>query len=101
MSEIENGGSPSTANLDVLLDIELPLTFRFGAARMTLDQVVGLDTGSIVELDRTVDQPVEVLVNGRVVALGEPLDVEGSLGIRILEIVSPRERLNRPAEGAA
>jgi len=101
MSDIENGGAPPTPNLDVLLDIELPLAFRFGTTHMTLDQLAGLDTGSLIELDRTVDQPVEILVNGRVVARGEPVDVQGSFGIRILEIAGPRERLSGAGEGVA
>jgi flagellar motor switch protein FliN len=80
-------------NLDMLMDIELPITIRFGSRQMALRDVVQLSTGSIIEFDRRVDEPVEVMVNGHVVALGEAVTVQGSYGIRISEISSRRERL--------
>jgi flagellar motor switch protein FliN len=81
------------SNLDALLDIELPVTLRFGSTWMALEAVMGLTTGSVVELDRRVNEPVEVLINGRVVARGEAVMVQGNYGVRISEIASRRERL--------
>ena len=81
------------SNLDALMDIELPLTLRFGSTRMALQDIVGLNTGSIIELDRSLDDPVDVMVNGHVVARGEAVTVQGVYGIRISEITSRRERL--------
>jgi len=84
----------NSQTLDVLLDIELPVTVRFGSAQMTFGDVMGLNTGSLVEFDRAPEEPVEVLVNGRVVARGELVMVQGNYGVRIGEIASRRERLD-------
>jgi len=83
----------NSQTLDVLLDIELPVTIRFGSVEMTLGDVMGLDAGSLVEFDRAPEEPVEVLVNGRVVARGEMVMVQGNYGVRIAEISSRCERL--------
>jgi len=78
----------------VLLDIEMPLTLRFGGARLRLEDVLGLDAEAVVELDRAISEPVDVLVNGRLVARGTVVEVEGNYGVRVSEVVSQRERLN-------
>jgi flagellar motor switch protein FliN/FliY len=96
----------NSQTLDVLLDIELPVTIRFGSAQMTLGDVMALDAGSLVEFDRAPEEPVEVLVNGRVVARGEMVMVQGNYGVRIGEISSRCERLDTgagasPAPGGA
>ncbi|SPE23305.1 Flagellar motor switch phosphatase FliY (fragment) [Candidatus Sulfopaludibacter sp. SbA3] len=87
----------NSPTLDVLLDIELPVTVRFGSAQMTFGDVMGLNAGALVEFDRAPEELVEVLVNGRVVARGEMVMVQGNYGVRITEISSPRERLNTGA----
>jgi flagellar motor switch protein FliN len=86
--------------MDVLLDIELPVTVRLGSAQMTFGEVMGLTAGSLVEFGRTPEEPVDVLVNGRLVARGEMVMVQGNYGVRITEISSRRERLDTGA-GAA
>jgi len=80
-------------NLDILMDIELPITLRFGSTRMALRDIAALGTGSVIEFDRGVDDPVEVLVNGHIVARGEAVVVQGSYGVRILEISRHTEGL--------
>ena len=85
--------SAMNSKLDVLLDIELPVTLRFGRTQMLLGEVMALGTGSVIEFDRAVTEPVEVLVNGRVVARGEAVMVQGNYGVRISEIASRGERL--------
>jgi flagellar motor switch protein FliN/FliY len=79
--------------LDMLLDIELPVTLRFGRRQMTLHEVIGLDSGSVIDFGQSAEEPVEVLVNGRVVARGEAVMVQGNYGVRISRIESRRERL--------
>jgi len=79
--------------LDLLLDADLPVSISFGKAQLPLKEVVNLTTGSTVELNRGVSEPVEILVNQRLIARGEVGVVEGNYGVRILEIVSPQERL--------
>ncbi len=79
--------------LDLLLDVELPVSISFGRAHIPLKEVLKLTSGSIVELNRAVSDPVEVIVNNCVVARGEVVVVDGNYGIRVQEIVSRQERL--------
>jgi flagellar motor switch protein FliN len=80
-------------NLDVVLDIELPITVRFGETQMTLENLARLGPGSMIDLDRSPDDPVDLLVNGRLVARGQVVVVSGCYGIRVNEVVSPADRL--------
>lgn len=82
-----------TSNLDMLMDIELPIMLRFGSTRMALKDIAGLSSGSVIEFDRGVNEPVEVMLNDHVVARGEAVMVKGSYGVRISEISSRRDRL--------
>lgn len=83
----------SRGNLDILLDVELPITVSFGRANLPLKDVMKLSAGSIVELNRSISEPVELIVNECVVARGEVVVVEGNYGIRITQILSKQERL--------
>jgi flagellar motor switch protein FliN/FliY len=80
-------------NVDLLYDVELPVIISFGRASLTIKDVLKLSTGSIVELNRGVSEPVEVVVNNCVVARGEVVVVEGNYGVRIQEIISRRDRM--------
>ena len=82
-----------SGNLDVILDLDLPLTVQFGQAEVTLGELVGIGPGSVVGLDRGPSDPVEVLVNGKVVARGEVVAVAGNYGVSITDIVSPADRV--------
>ena len=77
----------------MILDVELPLTVSFGRTRMPVGRVLDLTAGAVVELNRFVEDPVDILVNGRVVARGEVVEVRGSYGVRITEIASRGERM--------
>jgi flagellar motor switch protein FliN len=79
--------------MDLLLDVELPVSVSFGHAQLALKDVLKLTTGSIVELNRSVSEPVEVIVNNCVIARGEVVVVEGNFGVRIRHVVSRQERL--------
>ena len=83
----------SDSRIEVLLDIDLPLVVRFGHTELPLRQLTRLGPGSVIDLGRSPDDPVEVLVSNRVVARGEVVVVSGSYGIRILDVVSQRERV--------
>jgi flagellar motor switch protein FliN/FliY len=85
--------SPYSRTLDLILDVELPISISFGRAQVPLKEVLKLTSGSIVELNRAVAEPVEMIVNNCVIARGEVVVVEGNYGIRIQEIVSRSERL--------
>lgn len=83
----------SDKNLDLLLDVKLEVSIRFGKRQMMLKDVLELNSGALVELDRRVRDPIELLLGGKVIARGEAVIVDGSYGIRITEIISPSQRL--------
>jgi flagellar motor switch protein FliN/FliY len=87
----EANGVP--ANLDLILDIELPLWVRFGESVMTLDALSKLGPGGTLDLGRSPDDPVDVLVNNTVVARGEVVAVAGNYGVRVTEVVSTVDRI--------
>jgi flagellar motor switch protein FliN/FliY len=74
--------------LALLMDVELAMTLRFGARRMILREILDLCPGSVVELDRQVKDPVELLLDGRLVARGEVVVIEGNYGLRVTEVLS-------------
>lgn len=79
--------------LDLILDIPLKVTVLLGRTRWPIKEILGLAPGSVVELQSLVDEPVEVLVNGTLVATGEVVVVNENFGVRISNIIGPRERL--------
>jgi flagellar motor switch protein FliN/FliY len=79
--------------MDLLLDVELPVSVSFGRAQLLLKDVIKLTTGSIIELNRSISEPVDVIVNNCVIARGEVVVVEGNFGVRVHEVVSRQERL--------
>ncbi len=85
--------TPASKTLDLLLDVELPVSVSFGRAKLALKDVIKLTTGSIVELNRTVTEPVEIIVNNCVIARGEVVVMEGNYGVKICQIISRKERL--------
>jgi flagellar motor switch protein FliN len=89
----QNPTAPPLDNLDVILDIELPLTVRFGRSEMTLQALTQVGPGSVIDLDRSPDEPVEVLVNDKVIARGEVVVVAGNYGVRVTEVISAAERI--------
>jgi len=79
--------------LDLLMEVELPVSVSFGRAQLPLRDVLKLTSGSIVELNRTISDPVEIIVNSCVIARGEVVVVEGNYGVRIHQVISREERL--------
>jgi flagellar motor switch protein FliN/FliY len=77
--------------LAVLLEVEVPVSISFGRCRLALKDVLKLTSGSIVELDRAVEDDVEVIVNNRVVARGEVVSADGNYAVRIREVVGQKE----------
>jgi flagellar motor switch protein FliN/FliY len=90
----EVSAAPEKARtFDLLLDVELPVSVSFGRAQVPLKDVLKLTVGSIVELNRNVGDPVEVIVNNCVIARGEVVMVEGNFGVRIQNVITRQERL--------
>jgi len=95
---VEEAGSPArdssaSKTFDLLLEVSLPVSVSFGRTSMQIREVLKLNTGSIVELDRSVTDPVEVIVNDCVIARGEVVVVDGNYGVRISQLVSREDRL--------
>lgn len=76
-------------NLKLVMDVELNVSLRFGQRQLPLREVLELASGSVVELDRQVDDPVELLLDGKVIARGEAVIVDGNYGLRVTEIPQP------------
>jgi flagellar motor switch protein FliN len=80
-------------NMDLILDVELGVTVSFGETRMPLRDVLKLGVGSVIELDKGVNDPVQVIVNEKPIATGEVVMVEGNYGVKILEVESTVDRI--------
>jgi flagellar motor switch protein FliN len=89
----------TSGNLDLLMEVELEATIRFGEREMRLREVLALMPGAVIELDQLVNEPAELLVAGRMVARGEVVVVDGNFGIRVTEVVSPNQRASLVALG--
>ena len=78
---------------ELLLDVPLPVSVSFGKTSLQIREVLKLNTGSVVELDRLVSEPVEVIVNHCVIARGEVVVVDGNYGVRVTHLASREDRL--------
>jgi len=98
MSDHQERGSSkfdSNSNIEMLLDVDIPVSVRIGSTRMFLKDIVAIGPGNIIELDNYADEPVELLINNKPIARGEVVIVDGFFGIRIKEIISKEERLKK------
>ncbi len=90
----KKAGSPGEQeNLEMILDIKLEATARLGEVEMPLTDILALGPGSIIEVGHSVDEPVDLLVNGKLIARGDVVVVDEKFGLRITEIVSQQERI--------
>ncbi len=80
-------------NIEMLLDVDLDVTIELGRSLLSIKRILELAPGSIVELDRMAGEPVDLMVNNKVVARGEVVVIDESFGIRIVSLVSPEERI--------
>ena len=90
---VASGPATDSGNLDLLLDIQLPVVVRMGQTEMQMGELLKLTPGSILELNRSADAPVELLVNGKLIAKGEVVVVDGNFAFRITEIESTAARI--------
>jgi len=82
-------------NLDLILDIPLRVTVELGRARLVVSELLNLSQGSVIELSKLAGEPLEVLVNDKLVARGEAVVVNEKFGVRLTDIISPTERVNQ------
>jgi flagellar motor switch protein FliN len=82
-------------NLDVILDVPVTLSMEVGRTRIPIRNLLQLNQGSVVELDRAAGEPLDVFVNGTLVAHGEVVVVNEKFGIRLTDVISPSERIRK------
>jgi flagellar motor switch protein FliN len=82
-----------SAGIELLLDVELEAALRFGCKELPLGEILDLGPGDVVQLDRNVADPVDLIVGDKIVARGEVVLVNGNFGLRVTEVASPRKRL--------
>lgn len=83
------GDAPGDTNLDLLLGVDLSLTLRFGQRTLTLREILDLSSGSVIELDRRVQEPADLLLGDKLIARGEVVIVDSNYGLRITEVCDP------------
>ena len=97
-NDLQDGGGDAGArdvNLEVILDVPVTLSMEVGRTRIPIRNLLQLNQGSVVELDRAAGEPLDVFVNGTLVAHGEVVVVNEKFGIRITDVVSPAERIRK------
>lgn len=92
---LPGSGQPAPNNLDLILDIPVQLSVELGRTKIAIRNLLQLAQGSVVELDGLAGEPMDVLVNGCLIAQGEVVVVNDKFGIRLTDIISPTERLRR------
>ena len=99
LEQLENEADASTNNetpqLDVILDIPVKISMEVGATNMPIRKLLQLNKGSVIELERLAGDPLDVLVNGTLIAHGEVVVVNEKFGIRMTDVVSPSERIQK------
>ena len=87
--------NPQDVNLEVILDVPVTLSLEVGRSRISIRNLLQLNQGSVVELDRAAGEPLDVFVNGTLVAHGEVVVVNEKFGIRLTDVISPAERIRK------
>ena len=91
----EQKETPQLKNLEFIMDIPLQLTVELGRTKMLVRDVLQLNQGSVVELTKLAGEPLDVFVNSKLVARGEAVVINDKFGIRLLDIISPNERVDK------
>lgn len=98
-AEVEAAAKPAEVNnvrsLDLILDVPLKVTVELGRTRMPINELMKLSQGSVIELSKMAGEPLEVLVNNKPIARGEVVVVKDKFGVRLVEILSPIERVEQ------
>jgi len=89
------GSDTSDLNLEMILDVPVTLSMEVGRARMAIRNLLQLNQGSVIELERGAGEPLDVYVNGTLIAHGEVVVINDRFGVRLTDVVSPSERIRR------
>jgi flagellar motor switch protein FliN/FliY len=92
LSQTEQPGL--TGNIGLLMDVSMQLTVELGRTKMLIKDILGMGEGTIVELDKLAGEPVDLLVNGKLIAKGEVVVIDENFGVRVTDIISPMERIS-------
>jgi len=95
LEDTSSGPAAEGENLDVILDIPVTISMEIGRTNISIRNLLQLNQGSVVELDRLAGEPMDVLVNGTLVAHGEVVVVNEKFGIRLTDVISPAERVKK------
>jgi flagellar motor switch protein FliN len=90
-----NDGASKDVNLDVILDVPVTLSMEVGRTRIPIRNLLQLNQGSVVELERAAGEPLDVYINGTLIAHGEVVVVNEKFGIRLTDVISPQERIRK------
>jgi len=94
--ELQSNAAPKTnMDIDFILDIPLTLTVELGRSKMLISELLQLGQGSVLELSKLAGEPMDIFINQRLIARGEVVVVNEKFGVRLTDIVSPAERVNR------
>jgi flagellar motor switch protein FliN len=93
--ELTDESAGGTVNMDAILDVPVTISMEIGRTRINIRNLLQLNQGSVVELDRLAGEPMDVLVNGTLIAQGEVVVVNEKFGLRLTDIISPSERVKR------
>ena len=94
----EPAGDPEGRNIDLLMDVNLPISIELGRTKMSISDILALGPGSVVELNKLAGEPVDLLVNQKVVAKGEVVVIDENFGVRVTQLMTPEERLKSLGE---
>ena len=86
-------GSPEAGNIGLIMDVNMEMTVELGRCRKLIKEILGMGEGTIIELDKLAGEPVDILVNHKLIAKGEVVVIDENFGVRVTEIVSPMERM--------
>ena len=95
--EAKSGGSGNKRDLDFILDIPLEVSAELGRTKLLINELLQLGQGSVIELNKLAGEPLEIYVNGKLVARGEAVVINEKFGVRLTDIISPIERVKQLA----
>ena len=95
LSPVAAAATRNDVNIDVILDVPVTLSLEVGRTRLPIRSLLQLNQGSVVELERAAGEPLDVYVNGTLVAHGEVVVVNEKFGIRLIDVISPAERIRK------
>jgi flagellar motor switch protein FliN/FliY len=93
--ELQDESGNDAVNMDAILDVPVTISMEIGRTKINIRNLLQLNQGSVVELDRLAGEPMDVLVNGTLIAQGEVVVVNEKFGLRLTDIISPSERVKR------